>query len=168
MMIMFTTEEIRPADIRPAYALMRSAVPSLTLAAWTRFARRAAAPRKAGSSGILVVRGARAYPVGLVCWQVADGLDGSATLRADEFVALELLEARPITAALVRGLETLAGRLGCNEVESVLHGADATVPAWFEREGYRHAGTVYRKPAGEAVGDVSHGSSFGPARPAPP
>lgn len=159
----FKTEAFRPTDTRPAYALIRGVVPGLSLAKWTRYARRTARPGRSGRSGIRVVRGAKSYPVGLVCYRVEDDLLVGQILRAHHFVALELLEARPVLTALVEGLDALAMELGCNTVESLLHGPDTALDAWFEKAGHSRSGIVYRKAAGEMALEVAHDQPFGPA-----
>ncbi len=169
----FTTEPFRLDDVRPAYALIHSVAPDVSLAAWMRFARRAAHPRNAGRSGIIVVRGAKSYPVGLACYRIDRDLGAASILTAHHFVALELLEARPVTMALVKGLDVLAIEHGCRGVDSVLHGTDAVDPTWFETIGYSRQAAVYRKAVAETTlgfpdADVPHADVSGPpAGPAP-
>jgi hypothetical protein len=142
---MFPTEPIRRDDILPAFPLIRSDVPTLALADWVRHARRAADRGEGGRSGIMVVRGARPYPVGLFCWRIDHDIAGRRVLVAHHFVALELFDACPITRALVAGADRLAERLGCDSVESVVRREDGTMAACLESAGHRPSGRIYRK-----------------------
>ncbi|HLY55308.1 MAG TPA: hypothetical protein VKS60_07105 [Stellaceae bacterium] len=141
-MTTLATEPLRATDIRPAYPLIRSALPDLSPARWIAYARRA---QRSSTNGIMVVRGARPFPVGLFCYRVERDLAQGRVLMAHHFVALELREASPITAALVKGLDRLARDLGCDAIHSVLHGPEDAMAACFEGAGHHRAASVYAK-----------------------
>lgn len=138
----FVAEPMRASDIRPAYPLIRNTLPNLSFAEWVRFARRAQASKR---TGIMVVRGARPFPVGLFCYRTERDLAQGMVLVAHHFVALELLDTCPVTTALVRGLDELAVRLGCDSVHSILHGPEEAMAACFEHSGHTRAAALYRK-----------------------
>ena len=142
---LLSTEPIRKEDILPAYPLIRSHAPALTLADWVRFARRAVRRRAGARAGIEVVRGRRPYPVGMFCWRIERDLAGRRMLIARHSVALELFDACPVTRALVAGAERLAARLGCASVESILGRRDETLASCLEAAGHHPAARIYGK-----------------------
>lgn len=126
----FVVERLTVDRISLAYPLIREVAPSLDLQRWTRFARRAADPRRAPQGGILVVRRPpRPYPCGLVCYRRDADLEHNAVLTAEYFVAMDVLDPAAALEALVAELESEARRLGCHAVRSILQGASPRVAA---------------------------------------
>lgn len=113
------TETLCRRDARLAYPLMREAVPGLTLPAWLAFAR-----RRIGASddkrGIIVAR-REGVPhfLGAVCYERSDNVRLGPILRAEHFVAIDLLSPQKVLLALVSGLDVMATRLGCTMIRSV-------------------------------------------------
>jgi hypothetical protein len=142
----FDTEPLTSADIRPAYPLIQSALPQISLADWTRFARRMLDPRQQGRRGIRVVRGPKSFPSGLFCYRAQDDLEAGRVLWADHIIAIDFLESRPVTTALLDGLEHLAHLLGCGVIQATLNGVDDDLSPYFDSAGHRDVGTLYRKP----------------------
>ena len=141
----YRCDSIRPGDVRPAYPLIRNALPGLSLDEWVAFARRSFRQRQRGKTGILVARGGQPYPVGLCCWRQEVELARGSVLRAHQFVAFELRETRPVTMALLDGLDQLAREIGCDRVESVLHDPAAALASRFQAAGHRPAGAIWEK-----------------------
>ncbi|MDE2581134.1 MAG: hypothetical protein KGL52_05830 [Rhodospirillales bacterium] len=104
-------------QIDAAYPLVREVAPSLGRTAWRRYARRAIGGGAASGRGIMVARRAgRAFPCGLFCYQKERDLSRGDVLVASHFIALDILDARPVLSALVGELEAMAPRLGCTAV----------------------------------------------------
>lgn len=140
-------EELPPDLAGTVYPLLREAIPGLLLPAWLRFARRASGPRRAGQSGIMVVRRApRPMPCGLFIWRRDDDLEHGAVLVAEHLVAIDLLDPEPVTAALVQELEALAKRLGCGGIRTMIIRPDAPIAAQLLAAGHAKDGAAMFKP----------------------
>lgn len=154
------------------YPLLREAVPGLTLPAWLRFARRVAGPRRAGQSGIMVVRrGPRPMPCGLFIWRRDEDLEHGAVLVAEHLVAIDLLDPEPVMAALVVELEALAQRLGCGGVRTMVIHPDAPITASLLAAGHTKEGAALWKRvdgAPTAVMSVREPPAATPGKPTPP
>ncbi|MCC6718734.1 MAG: hypothetical protein IT555_12690 [Acetobacteraceae bacterium] len=144
-------DNLSPVQVGTVFPLVREAVPGLTLPTWLRFARRATAPRRAGQSGIIVVRRApRPMPCGLFIWHRDDDLSHGAVLVAEHLVAIDLLDPEPVMAALVRELEALARRLDCGGIRTMVIRPDAPIAASLLAAGHAEAGAALWKPVGGA------------------
>lgn len=110
-------ERLREDELRVAYPLIRCAYPSVDLPTWVRFARRLTQPGSTVRSGILAARYAgQRFPCGLFCYRRERDLCRGLVLTAEHLVAVDLLDPRPVLAALLRELDTLGARLGCDAV----------------------------------------------------
>lgn len=139
-------ESLLPSAAGTVFPLLREAIPGLELQAWLRFARRATAPRRAGQSGIIVVRRApRPMPCGLFIWRRDDDLEHGAVLVAEHLVAVDLLDPDPVMAALVRELEALAQRLGCGGIRTMVIRPDAPIAARLLAAGHASEGAAMWK-----------------------
>lgn len=119
----FIIEVLSRDQVRSLYPLVREAVPSLTLPTWLRFARQLTGTRRASQCGIVAARReGRLFPCGLFCYRVEEDLKLGKVLIADHFVAVDLLDPASVLAALVEELDSLAKRMGCHAVRSLVHG----------------------------------------------
>ena len=143
----FVVEPLAKDQIAAAYPLIREAVPSLDLPHWTRLARRLTEPRRAAQSGILVVRRRhRRHACGLFYYRKEQDLQYGTVLVANHFVALDLLDQRPVAMALVAALERLAQDLGCRAIRSVLHAGAADMASELYQAGHTLEGATLCKP----------------------
>jgi len=146
-------EDLSPGQAGTVFPLLREAIPGLTLPAWLRFARRVAGPRRAGHSGIMVVRRSpRPMPCGLFIWRRDEDLEHGAVLVAEHLVAIDLLDPEPVMAALVAELEALAQRLGCGGIRTMMIRPDAPIAARLLAAGHAKEGAAMWKPV-EGAGE---------------
>lgn len=139
----FIIEVLSRDQIRAVYPLVREAFPTLDLSAWLRFARQLTGARRGGQCGIIAARReSRVFPCGLFCYRVEDDLKLGKVLVADHFVAVDLLDPASVLAALVEELDTLAKRLGCQAVRSLVHGGAPEVQGGLYAAGHRPEGAA--------------------------
>ncbi len=167
----FIIEVLSRDQIRAVYPLVREAFPTLDLSAWLRFARQLTGPRRGGQCGIISARReARTFPSGLFCYRVEDDLKLGKVLVADHFVAVDLLDPAAVLTALVEELDSLAKRLGCHAVRSLVHGGAADVEGGLYAAGHRPEGAslllkrLLETPRGHGSGPRRrpHAASAGP------
>jgi len=120
----FTVRALVPDEIRSVYPLIREAMPSVDLAAWTEFARRLTGRRLSNAGVMAAWRKGRPFPCGLFCFRVDKTLGQGRVLIAEYFVAVDLLDPKGVLEALVAELDALGHRLGCDAVRSVVHGRE--------------------------------------------
>ncbi len=139
-------EDLAPDAAGTVFPLLREAIPGLLLPVWLRFARRVTAPRRAGQSGIKVVRRSpRPMPCGLFIWRRDDDLEHGAVLVAEHLLAIDLLDPEPVMAMLVRELEALAPRLGCGGIRTMVIRPDAPLAAHLLTAGHATEGAAMWK-----------------------
>ena len=133
-----TVESLLLDQLHMVYPLVREVVRRIELREWLRFARDIASPRHAGRSGIVVARrvGQR-FPCGLFCYRTEPDLQHGMVLVADYFVALDILDAKPIAEVLVSELAAVARRCGCEAIRSVLRNGSDDISAGLLSAGYR-------------------------------
>lgn len=145
---------MRNLDVRPwsadqlsvVFPLVRGIMPSLTLRSWQRYARRLFSTRRPAQSGIVVAtRGARPLPCGLFCWRREQDPERGDIIVAEHFVAMDILDPRPVQDALLRELERMGRESGCVTVRSIVHNGTADVTAPFLAAGHRTAGALLSK-----------------------
>lgn len=149
-----------PSDqVLAVYPLVRESVPELDSAAWVRFARHLLSPKRAGQAGIIAAwRPGRSFPGGLVCYRVDNDLLRGRVLVAEHFVAVDLLDPQAVLTALVAELESLAARLDCNAVRSVLHGGNSQVRSGLSAAGHQPEGALLLKPLGNHPSHCAQGA----------
>ena len=139
----FIIEVLSPEQVRSVYPLVREAFPTLDLSGWLRFARQLVGPRRGGQCGIVAARReGRQFPCGLFCYRVEEDLKLGKVLIADHFVAVDLLDPAAVLAALVEELDSLAKRLGCQAVRSLLHGGAPDLEDGLQAAGHRPEGAA--------------------------
>jgi hypothetical protein len=147
----FTVQPLMMSQLHTAYPLIRAIIPTLELAAWSRYARRTANPRSSERRGIMVaVRAARPYPSGLFAYRKDLDPRHGTVLTADHFVALDLLDRQPVAAALITAMEAIGRRLGCDIVRAIVHHDAADVASSLLSAGHRLDGRVLHKAIGSA------------------
>ena len=140
-------EDLPPGQAGTVFPLLREAIPGLQLQSWLRFARRVTSPRRAGQSGIMVVRRApRPMPCGLFLWRRDEDLTHGAVLVAEHLIAIDLLDTEPVMAALVTELERLAQRLGCGGIRTMVIEPDAPFATRLLAAGHASEGAAMWKP----------------------
>jgi hypothetical protein len=136
IMSAFTVGALASGQILSVYPLIREAMPEVTLATWTEFARRVTG-RRSHNAGIMAAwREGRSFPCGLFCYRVDKTLGQGRVLIAEYFVAVDLLDPKGVLAALVAELDALGRRLGCNAVRSVVHGGEQEVAGGLAAAGH--------------------------------
>src|SRR5215471_144126 len=141
-----TVEPLAFDQLATVYPLVREAVRGLDLPEWLRFARGIAAPGRAERSGIMVARRAgQPFPCGLFCYRKDRDLKHGTVLTADHIVALDILNPKPILAALVEELDVLAARLGCTAVHSVVRDGSHDIASGLLAAGHRRESETLTK-----------------------
>jgi len=143
----FVVEPLAKDQIAAAFPLIREAMPSLDIKSWTRLARDLTDPRRSRQRGILAARRhQRRHASGLLYYRKEHDLERGAILIADHYVAIDLLDARPVVAALITALERLAVELHCSAVRSVLHASSADIASELYSAGHYLEGATLCKP----------------------
>ena len=155
----FTVRSLPPDQLLAVYPLIREAVPTLDPAAWVRFARQLTSGKRTAHAGIVAAwRQGRNYPCGLFCYRVDHDLVRGKVLVAEHFVAVDLLDSQAVLTALVGELESLAARLECKAVRSVVHGANVEVRSGLSAAGHEPDGSLLLKPVMAHPPRVRHAS----------
>jgi len=118
----------------------------MTLAEWTRMARRLANPRRSAGAGIMVAnRQDRPFPCGLFCYRRTSDPRHGLVLVADHFVGLDIVDPGAILQALVAELDALARRLRCGAVHSVVGEDWPELARSLSAVGHRQESTTFCK-----------------------
>jgi hypothetical protein len=142
----FTFQNLLPEQAATVFPLVREAVPGLDLRTWLRFAKKVTDPRRASRTGIIVVqRRARPMPCGLFVYHRDHDLAHGPILVVEHFVAMDMLDPGPVMRALIDGLDTLAGRLGCAAIRAMVLGQTSLVAAGLREAGHRPEGATLWK-----------------------
>lgn len=114
----FSLAPLKPDQLDQAFALVRMALPSLSLAEWRNYAT-----AMAGSGGGVLTLVAPSGSIhALAAYRATPSLHHGRALAVELFVAFELSRKAPARAALCEGLHSLAQGLGCR---AVLFSADS-------------------------------------------
>jgi hypothetical protein len=142
----FIVEPLAKHQIAATFPLIREALPKLDVAGWTRLARRLTDPRRAHERGILVARrNQRQHACGLFYYRKELDLQHGEILMADHFVAVDLLDPRPVVAALIEALEKLAYNLECAAIRSVVHASSSDIASeLFSAGHYLEGATLWK------------------------
>ena len=155
----FTAHVVPPDQVRTVYPLVREAVPGLDLKSWVRFAEQIARPRRGTRSGIVAVtRRGRAMPCGVFLYRCEQQLPAGATMVAEHFVAVDVLDPGPVMRALIAELDSLAERLGCTAIRVLVPGEDSLLHAGLQAAGHRPRAVALVKEA-PAVPPVGGGTA---------
>ncbi|RMD61838.1 MAG: hypothetical protein D6826_08905 [Alphaproteobacteria bacterium] len=115
-----TIHPLTPERIAPAFPLVQTAFPDVTLAEWAAFAKRLLDENNPPGTGILSVLSERDYIAGLAVHHVERDLRHGPALIADHFIALDLFGRGAVVQALAEALETLARGYDCNAVHILI------------------------------------------------
>lgn len=139
-------EPLTAERIREVFPLVRESVPQVRLREWTRFARTLTKSRSRDHAGIRIAtaRG-NCYPSGLYCYRVETRLLSGNILVADHFVAIDMLDARPVLDRLITDLESLAVRFDCTELRSIIQHRSVQSAQPLFAAGYHPQGMVFGK-----------------------
>lgn len=129
-----------------AFPLVRIAVPELTLERWRRFLAEGRTPSNGDMPlpRAMVVEDGRGYIHGLCTCSLEHDLRSGASLLAENFVVLDLVDSRPAASVLLHALEAEAARQGC-------HALHVSLPAGPADEGARTGLIRHLGDAGLAV-----------------
>jgi hypothetical protein len=151
----FHVRRLVAEDARVAYPLVRSAEPAVPLDAWLGYVRRAARPASVRTGIMMATRDGQRFPSGLFCYRHHADLVLGSLVTADYFVAVDILDPAPVVGAMVRELEQLGERLGCDAVRSIVHNQADLMARHLERCGYRREATNFvkhlRRPVARAA-----------------
>lgn len=143
----FLINSLPAEDVRLVYPLVREANAGIGLSAWVSYARRAVRCGPGGRSGIMTAtRTASRFPSGMFCYRCHEDLALGQVVTADYFVAVDILDPRPVVGVMVAALEHLGSQLHCNAVRSVVHGHASTLSTCLEHAGHRLEACNFVKP----------------------
>lgn len=110
-------ERLGASQLYIVYPLIRHVQPGVDLRSWVRFARPLAQSGNAARSGIMAARYAgQRFPCGLFCYRRERDLRRGMVVTAEHLVAVGLLNPDRVLAVLLRELDALGARLGCDAV----------------------------------------------------
>lgn len=115
-----SVSELEEGELAPAYALVRTLAPGVSLDRWLSFAR---THREHG--GFLALRGEQGVLFGLLSYREEDSLRLQRVLRIENFISFELSAAAPGRKALFEAAEAIARDRGCAAVRVTIGGAEA-------------------------------------------
>ncbi|MDR3522456.1 MAG: hypothetical protein P4L54_12675 [Acidocella sp.] len=122
----YIIEPLAPSSIVSAYPLIRLLAPNLDLKAWKQQAGMAIDQRSRGAKGILIARAVqRQYVCGMAWYRCEFDLAKGKFLRANNLIALDLLDSQQIVACLVSALGEVARDQHCRSVKLVVPQASA-------------------------------------------
>ncbi|HTZ71430.1 MAG TPA: hypothetical protein VMB71_12320 [Acetobacteraceae bacterium] len=157
----FQVAPLRPAEARLVYPLVQASEPAVTLESWLAFVRRIT-HRRADRVGIMAAtRAGQRFPCGIFCYRCHEDLALGPVVTADYFVAVDILDPKPVVRAMVRELESLGERLQCQAVRSVIHANEDEVATCLRRSAHQVATTNFVKLLG-------HPAACAAASPIPP
>ena len=117
MMGLFGVSELEEHELVPAFALVRTLAPDVSLERWLGYAHEI---KRRG--GILALRGAQEALFGLLTWREEDCLRIGRVLLIENFIVFELSGASPGRKALCQAAEALAFERGYSAVRLVIGG----------------------------------------------
>jgi hypothetical protein len=142
----FVVEPLSKGQVRAVYPLVRHAGLGIDLKSWLRYARPlAGAPLGARRGAIVVRRTGQKLPCGLFCYARETDLVHGNVLKAEHFVALDIVNPADVMAALLHGLDVLSTRLGCRTVRSVVNAGEVDLFESLRRAGHTTDATVLCK-----------------------
>jgi len=109
-------------DVDRAFALLRHALPGVTLEEWRGFAAShgSTGPSTPPRDGVLIAQGDQGLILGIAIFRWLRDLKHGQIMQIDIFFVLDLLDRRQVAEALMAGLERHAARLGCRAVHITL------------------------------------------------
>lgn len=141
---------LKPREIGAAFPLARLLVPTLSLAAWQSFAAKLTAGAPASDHGILAAESEGGYLCGLVIYRVMHDLRHGRLLTADHIVALDIVDRKPVAAAVLAALEHLGKALDCDALHTSLDAPQESLKAVWEDAGHHIEKTLLCKTSAGA------------------
>ena len=140
----YSVEPLSPDEVTIVYPLVAAVYPVAGVQQWQRYARAltAAPPER---SGVLALRGEAGYFCGVLVYRNDQEPWHEPRLNVDLFVALDLIDARAATDALLGAAEAKAAALACTTVQ--IHATRGLEPLveQIRRAGYAPAGQLMTK-----------------------
>jgi hypothetical protein len=112
-------------QVDQAFPLIQLAAPELCLERWRAFARsltggargrRPAEGQGPAEAGIMTAQDSSSYIYGLFCYRIHEDLLSDRALDVSHFCVCSLLDPAGVTEALLEGIDSLGGRLGCTGI----------------------------------------------------
>jgi len=116
-MCAFTLEKLDLSAARLAYPLVQAAESRVQLRAWMGFVRRAQGKLR---GVIIATRIGRKFPCGMFAYQCIQDPALGRVMMVDYFIALDILDAGPLTQAMVTEIDALAQQFDCQAVRAML------------------------------------------------
>lgn len=138
-----------PKEIAAAYPLARLLAPTLDMATWQQFAGKILGGAPTEERGILAAVGEGGYLCGLLIYRVTHDLRYGRVLTADHVIALDIVDRKPVAAALLAALEELSEALGCDALYTGFDTPQESLRAVWEGAGHQVARTLLCKTASE-------------------
>ncbi len=131
----YRIEALAPDKVAIAYPLVTAAFPAVGVRQWQDYAGAlAAAP--AAEGGVLALRSGGGYFCGLLIYRNDRGPWHEPRLDVDLFMALDLIDTRTATAALIGAAEAKAAALGCTTIFVRLDGGPDSIRTQLRVAGY--------------------------------
>jgi hypothetical protein len=142
----FVVEPLTQGQIRAVYPLLRHAGAGIDLKTWLRYARPLVGAGAGGRRGAITVRRVtNKHPCGLFCYARESDLVHGDVLRAEHFVALDIVNPAEAMAALLGGLDYLGTRFGIRTFRAVVRPGDDDVAAVMRQAGLNTDATIFTK-----------------------
>jgi hypothetical protein len=142
----FVVEPLKRSQLRAVYPLVQHAGVSIDLKTWLRYARPLAEPHPNARRGAITVRRVQAkLPCGLFCYAREPDLVHGNVLRAEHFVALDIVNPDEALAALLDGLDFLSTQLGIRTVRAVVGPGEEAVTAVMRGAGLSTDAQIFTK-----------------------
>jgi hypothetical protein len=122
-MTRFSAAPLLEEEIDRAYPLVQLVLPAVSAERWRAFARTSLGA--SGSRGILAVRDAKGYILGLAGFRRQFELEAGAVLIAEPLLFIDLLKPEDVAMALIDAVEDQARRLQCAKVRIFISQDDA-------------------------------------------
>jgi hypothetical protein len=145
---------VSPDQMRMVFPLAREVIPGLELKAWLSFARGITNLRRAAAGGVVAVRRVRRpLPCGMFIYRREKDPAHGSILIAEHFVALDVLDSKPVVDALTSELDHLAHRLGCGAIRAIVLDQGSVVESGLRDAGLLARGATLWKQIPHAPGD---------------
>ncbi len=162
----FIVEPLAKGQLLAVYPLVRHAGLGIDLKSWLRYARPLAGAARGARRGAIVARRvASKHPCGLFCYARECDLVHGHVLRAEHFVALDIVNPAEVMAALLDGLEVLSSTMGCRMVRTVVDEESADLVQTLLQAGHRTGATVLFKLLPQTAGGTKRAAAA--AKPPP-
>lgn len=142
----FVVTPLRRGQIRSVYPLIRHGGANIDLKTWVRYARPLADAAPGSRRGAITVRRVESkHPCGLFCYAREPDLVHGDVLRAEHFVALDIVNPAEALMALLDGLDYLSSTLGIRIIRAVVKPGDDDVSALMRKAGLSTDATIFSK-----------------------